>query len=73
MKKIKFFGIGLIIASMLFTSTAGAKDMCMSWYCVRNKEHKQPLADAPLRIVENTTDIILITAMEILKRRRLFI
>lgn len=52
MKKINFFGIGLIIASMLLTGTVSAKDTCMSWYCVRNKEHKQPLADAALRVVE---------------------
>ena len=52
MKKINFFGIGLIIASMLLTGTVSAKDTCMSWYCVRNKEHKQPLADVALRVVE---------------------
>lgn len=52
MKKINFFGIGLIIASMLLTGTVSAKDTCMSWYCARNKEHKQPLADVALRVVE---------------------
>lgn len=52
MKKMNFFGIGLLTAALLLTSVVSAKDGCMSWYCVRNKEHKQPIADAALRIVE---------------------
>lgn len=40
----------LAVVFLLFVSTASAKSM--SWYCVRNKQHKQPRADAALSFVE---------------------
>ena len=40
----------LMIVCLTFTSVVSAESM--SWYCVRNKEHKQPKADRGLGFVE---------------------
>ena len=39
----------LVCMSMI---TVSAKDAAISWYCVRNKDHRQPTADPALRVVE---------------------
>ena len=54
MKKTIFIGIiGVLCASLFLSSSVSAVgDKSISWYCVRNKEHKQPTADKELSIVE---------------------
>ncbi len=52
MRNIKRFLLFLTVISLLLTTTVLAKENALNWYCVRNKEHKQPTADAPLRFVE---------------------
>ena len=54
MKKLIFIGIIalLCVAVFLNSSISAAENKAMSWYCVRNKEHKQPVADSNLSIVE---------------------
>ena len=53
MKKfIIFLTACFCIISLCYTSTS-AKSQEFSWYCTRNKEHKQPIADANMRFVEN--------------------
>jgi len=44
----------LLISFMLFTlGTDAVEDPARGWYCVRNKEHRQPIADVDMRFVEN--------------------
>lgn len=44
----------LMLTAVLFSVFAGsANAQAVGWYCVRNKEHKQPLADANMRYIEN--------------------
>lgn len=52
MKRLKRCLLFCTVISLLLTSTAFAKDDALNWYCVRNKEHKQPRADAALSFVE---------------------
>ncbi len=52
MKTIKKYFGALILFALLFAVVAHAKEGSISWYCKRNKEHKQPLADPELRVVE---------------------
>lgn len=42
----------LIMAFLLLAVSCAAKESGMNWYCVRNKQHKQPRADAALSMVE---------------------
>jgi peptidoglycan-N-acetylmuramic acid deacetylase len=42
----------LILAAVCLMFTSAASAECMSWYCVRNKEHKQPRVDSALSFVE---------------------
>ena len=44
----------VVIAMLVCFSivSASAKDAAISWYCVRNKDHRQPTADTVLRVVE---------------------
>lgn len=51
MKKIILFLAACICIISLCPVTAFAKSL--SWYCVRNKEHKQPVADSNMRFIEN--------------------
>ena len=41
----------MIILGQIQTLAAGTS--AIDWYCLRAKEHKQPLADANLRVIEN--------------------
>ena len=34
-------------------TVCAAPDTALNWYCVRNKDHKQPLADLNMRFIEN--------------------
>ncbi|MBE6667058.1 MAG: delta-lactam-biosynthetic de-N-acetylase [Ruminococcaceae bacterium] len=54
MKKLIFIGIFAILCVAVFlnSSISAAENESISWYCVRNKEHKQPVADSKLSIVE---------------------
>ena len=52
MKTIKKYFWAFTLFALLFTVVAHAKEGSISWYCTRNKEHKQPLADPALRVVE---------------------
>lgn len=53
MKKIiKVLSFCLCIIS-LCTINVFSQSQVYSWYCVRNKEHKQPIADANMRFIEN--------------------
>ncbi len=52
MKRIKKCFVFLIAISLFLTLIVHAKEEALNWYCVRNKEHKQPIADAALRFVE---------------------
>ncbi len=54
MKKY-LFGITIFIICISVVSVSSVSavgDTPYSWYCVRNKEHKQPLADSAMRFVE---------------------
>lgn len=43
----------LVGLALLFAVTALASGDAMNWYCVREKEHKQPRCDANMRFVED--------------------
>ena len=47
----KYFLI-LMVFLLSFTVVAHAKEEGIGWYCTRNKEHRQPIADPALRVVE---------------------
>ncbi|MBQ7383227.1 MAG: polysaccharide deacetylase family protein [Clostridia bacterium] len=50
-KFLIFLIIALLLSSFavnVFAESGGA----MGWYCTRNRDHRQPIADAPLRYVE---------------------
>ncbi len=51
MKKTLAFAVSVMLLFCFFASTVGASE-AQSWYCVRNKEHKQPQADANMRYIE---------------------
>ncbi len=42
----------LLSVCLLSTVSVFSKGDCYNWYCVRNKEHKQPVADANMRFIE---------------------
>jgi len=50
-KNVKRFLIFLSVF-LLLTTPVLAKDNALNWYCVRNKEHKQPRVDAALSFIE---------------------
>ncbi len=55
MKKIKICLIFLFIFSMLagsFSVSAAEPSRIVNWYCIRNKNHKQPVLDGNLCVVE---------------------
>ena len=54
MKKLIFIGIIALLCAAVFlnSSISAANEKVISWYCVRNKEHKQPVANGDLSIVE---------------------
>ncbi len=52
MKMIKKYFLILTAFVLLLTVTVHAKEESIHWFCTRNKEHKQPLADPSLRFVE---------------------
>lgn len=53
MKKITIFLTTCFCIISLCSSNVFANSQSFSWYCTRNKDHKQPLADANMRFVEN--------------------
>lgn len=53
MKKIIISVIITLCVISLYPFSAFAEAKALSWYCVRNKEHKQPLADSNMRFVED--------------------
>ena len=52
MKKRTLWTAILAMLMCLATISASAQNISYNWYCVRNKEHRQPIADANLRWVE---------------------
>ena len=52
MKKTIAIAISAITLLLLFITSVFASD-AMGWYVVRNKQHKQPIADANMRYVED--------------------
>ena len=52
MKRIKKYLWLLLVFSFVLTLGVHAKEESIHWFCTRNKEHKQPLADPSLRFVE---------------------
>ncbi len=52
MKKRTILATCCAVLLCLFTIGASAQDTVYGWYCVRNKEHRQPIADESLRWVE---------------------
>ena len=52
MKKRAILTVILCLTVCFSALTASAADGAISWYCVRNKEHRQPVADTALRFVE---------------------
>ena len=53
MKKTIAFAISAILLLISLTASVFAESIVsQSWYCVRNKEHKQPVADANMRYIE---------------------
>ena len=53
MKKTIFILILCLCIISLYPTNIFANSQTFSWYCVRNKEHLQPIADANMRFVEN--------------------
>ena len=53
MKRILTFLIASLCIISLCSVRISAADQVYSWYCVRNKEHKQPKADSQISFVEN--------------------
>ena len=51
-KALRIFFICLCIISLCPISTF-ASSQAYSWYCIRNKEHRQPAADANMSFIEN--------------------
>ena len=51
MKSALAFAVSVVILICAFSASASA-GQAQSWYCVRNKEHKQPMADANMRYIE---------------------
>ena len=53
MKKIILLTVSVICACLIFGNQVFAvSDEVFSWYCVRNKEHKQPGVDANMSFIE---------------------
>ncbi len=52
MKKRAIWMAILSVLVCLSVLSVSATDTAISWYCVRNKEHRQPIADPALRVVE---------------------
>ncbi len=53
-KRIHIFFLGILCIFLVGTITVSAvNDTVFHWYCKRNKEHKQPLADASMQWIEN--------------------
>ena len=53
MKRAVAFAISIIFVIMLSVTSVSAEDpLSQSWYCVRNKDHKQPIADSDMRYIE---------------------
>ena len=52
MKRILTFLIASLCIISLCSVNVFAADESLSWYCVRNKEHKQPIVDSNLRLIE---------------------
>lgn len=53
MKKIFIFFLILVLVGSLHHVNVSAADQKFSWYCTRNSNNKQPLADTSLRFVED--------------------
>ncbi len=51
-KKILFLTVCMGLAFSTIFLTVNAEEQSLSWYCVRNKEHKQPIADSNMRFIE---------------------
>lgn len=51
MKKTIAFAIAFILLVCFFATETSAESS-QSWYCVRNTQHKQPVADANMRYIE---------------------
>lgn len=51
MKKTIAFAIAVVLLVCFFATEIGAESS-QSWYCKRNAEHKQPVADANMRYIE---------------------
>ena len=53
MKKILIFISVLAFILPCLTLSIYADDPPLNWYCVRNKDHKQPIADCNMRFIED--------------------
>ena len=51
MKKTIAFAIAVVLFLACFAIDASA-EVSQSWYCVRNSDHKQPIADQNMRYIE---------------------
>ena len=49
-KKISVALLALTLSALCFVSSVSAE--AQGWYCVRNKEHKQPTLDAAQKYIE---------------------
>ena len=52
MKKILISVAAFVLAFSCLTLSICADDKPLSWYCVRNKDHKQPIADGNMQFIE---------------------
>ena len=53
MKKTIALAVSVILLMMVMMTNISAENtQSQSWYCVRNKDHKQPVADANMRYIE---------------------
>lgn len=49
-KRIKFI-LCILLVFLLFSTSVGASENVINWYCIRNKNHKQPVLDSNLSVI----------------------
>ncbi len=52
MRRKIFCVFAVVLLLLFFCVSAGARGEAIGWYCARNREHKQPIADSNLAYVE---------------------
>ena len=73
MKKTIFILILCLCIISLYPTNIFANSQTFSWYCVRNKEHLQPIADANMRFVENYNGYYIDHTMDVINELLMFV